>query len=468
MSRLRSFALAPSRQRLLAPLLLLGCFFVLAGGYRSAIPLFEGPDESSHIEYAVHVAEHGRLPRAGNTGDDVEVPGTGHQPPLYYVLAAPLVRWAAPHIPGLLSDLNAVNRLIYRYDPPDTVVKSHSVWIWTPAREFSRPRLFVDHPHLKGFERLRWLSLLFGLSAVLLTFLAARRLTGDPGLAVLSAGLLAFNPQFLFVSSYVNNDTLAASVGAATFWVIAAAFDRPEQRGPRRYYAAIGALIGLGLMTKLTTLPGLAVAGCTLFFADARPMKQRWGDVGITALTALVIAGPYLLAHPKDFASLWGIEDYRAALIGHSEFGGLWHFMTQIYWDSTFESYWARFGWMNVPAPKPVYLIFFAITWTGMLGLLLRGRRRADIPSPALKRYVAGVVLTTVAAHAVINFNSPDAQGRHLFAAAPQLAFLIAAGWARLLGTSDRGIHSRSAVLLLTIPLLLSLYCWLGVLRPAY
>ena len=74
------------------------------------------------------------------------------------------------------------------------------------------------------------MSLLFGLSAVLLTFLAARRLTGDPGLATLSAGLLAFNPQFLFVSSYVNNDTLAASVGAATFWVIAAAFDRPEPK----------------------------------------------------------------------------------------------------------------------------------------------------------------------------------------------------------------------------------------------
>ncbi len=62
MTRLRSFALSASRQRLLAPLLLLGCFFALAGGYRSAIPLFEGPDESSHIEYAVLVAEHGRLP----------------------------------------------------------------------------------------------------------------------------------------------------------------------------------------------------------------------------------------------------------------------------------------------------------------------------------------------------------------------------------------------------------------------
>ena len=311
-------------------------------------------------------------------------------------------------------------------------------------------------------------SFIAGLIATESTGIPARRLTGDPGLATLSAGLLAFNPQFLFVSSYVNNDTLAASVGAATFWVIAAAFDRPEQRGPRRYYAAIGALIGLGLMTKLTTLPGLAVAGCTLFFADARPMKQRWGDVGTTALTALVVAGPYLLAHPKTFASIFGIEDYRVALMGHSDYGGLWPFMAQIYWDSTFESYWARFGWMNVPAPKLVYLAFFAVTWTGMLGLLLRGHRRAGVRRPALKRYLAAVVLTTVAAHAGINMASPDPQGRHLFAVAPQLAFLIAAGWARLLGTSDRGIHSRTAALLLAVPLLLSLYCWIGVLRPAY
>ncbi|MGH7337443.1 MAG: hypothetical protein ACREI7_07695, partial [Myxococcota bacterium] len=63
-------------------------FYVgLALAYRDAIPLFEAPDEPSHLHYAAFVHEHHRLPRQ----DPLEVPGEGVQPPLVYVVAAPLL-----------------------------------------------------------------------------------------------------------------------------------------------------------------------------------------------------------------------------------------------------------------------------------------------------------------------------------------------------------------------------------------
>src|SRR6185503_5689593 len=59
----------------------------LALAYRDAIPLFEAPDEPSHMHYAAFVSERSDLPRQR----PLEVPGEGMQPPLVYVLAAPLL-----------------------------------------------------------------------------------------------------------------------------------------------------------------------------------------------------------------------------------------------------------------------------------------------------------------------------------------------------------------------------------------
>ena len=63
-------------------------FYVgLTLAYRDAIPLFEAPDEASHLHYAAFVYENGRLPHQ----NPLEVPGEGMQAPLVYVIAAPLL-----------------------------------------------------------------------------------------------------------------------------------------------------------------------------------------------------------------------------------------------------------------------------------------------------------------------------------------------------------------------------------------
>ena len=61
--------------------LLLSLYGALALAYRDAIPLFEAPDELSHLHYAAFVYSNGRLPRQ----EPLEVPGEGMQPPLVYV-----------------------------------------------------------------------------------------------------------------------------------------------------------------------------------------------------------------------------------------------------------------------------------------------------------------------------------------------------------------------------------------------
>ena len=116
-----------SAQRARAVLLLiLLLYFVLASLYAIYTPAWQAPDEPAHYNYVRYLAENGRFPVL-QQGDyvqtfldritavlppDMSIAGIryeSHQPPLYYVLAAPVYLifshvqgpWATP-APGLL------------------------------------------------------------------------------------------------------------------------------------------------------------------------------------------------------------------------------------------------------------------------------------------------------------------------------------------------------------------------------
>jgi hypothetical protein len=77
-------------------------------------------------------------------------------------------------------------------------------------------------------------------------------------------------------------------------------------------------------------------------------------------------------------------------------------------------------------------------------------------------------VLAAAAAHACLNLGIDQSQGRHLFAAAPHLAALLAIGtaaWARRL---PRAIGRALPFLVVAALALGAAYSLLGVLAPAH
>src|SRR5262249_51047141 len=80
---------------------LVALYLALATLYSVSIPLGEGPDEPGHAAYAFFLARAGRLPVQRYDLRQTDVPGEGHQPPLAYVLAAPLALWLAPEARGV-------------------------------------------------------------------------------------------------------------------------------------------------------------------------------------------------------------------------------------------------------------------------------------------------------------------------------------------------------------------------------
>jgi hypothetical protein len=436
-----------------AAVTLLVLYVGLALAYRDAIPLFEAPDEPAHMHYAAFVHSHGRLPRQ----EAFEVPSEGMQPPLVYVVAAPLLGNTGLDVAWVASELR-------RSEVPSSEaelggspsIRSHDHGL----------RRFATDGRLAPLRVLRFTSLAFGLLAVIFTFAAMWRLSRDARLALLAGSLLAFNPQFLFSSGYFSNDPAATSLGAAGLWIVVRAL---EEGVTRRLYIAGGLLVALGAVTKLSTLPGIGAAVVTLIAADRRPWHTRRLDIALASAIALAVAGPWgmwVLEHGVGFL---GVNPAVASAAAPAEsFGGLGRYLAWSYWDSTFESYWARFGWFNVMVPKPVYLAFFALTWTGVLGFVA-GRNQFPQPalrSQALRRYLVAAVGLTLAMHLAMNLAIVNPQGRLLFAVAPQIAFVLALGIYRLIGSERRLLPIAVSVAMLLVAL--DVYCLRGVLVPAY
>jgi hypothetical protein len=439
---------------------LLTVYVGLALAYRDAIPLFEAPDEPSHIHYAAFVYDAGRLPGQ----HPLDVPGEGMQPPLVYVVSAPLLDNIGIDVASAVHELDRA--MIPLYSNPRTKGGGAAI-----AFRVHGIRMFATDGSLEPLRVLRSTSLVFGLLAVILTFAAVWRLSRDARFALLAGALLAFDPQFLYASGYFSNDPAAAAIGAAALWVVVHALADAGGGPLRRHYLAGALVCALGVLTKTSTLPGLAAAAVTLVAIDPRPRRAVWIDTGLAAACVLAVAGPYLVWATEHRGGPFGVNAMFASSVSMmrpERFGGWLPFFKGLYWDATFESYWARFGWFNVTVPKATYLAFFALTWMGALGWLA-GRSRLPweaLRSRALHRYLFGAFGATLAAHAALNFAVVSVQGRQLFASAPQAALLLALGIYRLVGSERRMLALTVAVVFALLAL--DVYCLRGVLLPAY
>lgn len=341
----------PAHRRRLAILWL--AFLGFGAAYVAVAPLGEAPDAPAHLGYVAYLLEHDRLPpRTVLTGhDDYEA----HQPPLDYVLSASLYR----ALGGEAGDWRFTPRDDFRFDQPG----SRNVDLVLPRPEAG--------PRLLGLRIVRFV--VWGGGTLLAVLLLVESVAGGSPIALAAVISVMFAPQVLFVFASVGNDPAVACLAAWSLLGLVFLL-RGSADGPAD--VATGLVAGVALFAKSSAvallLPVAVTAG--LLWHRRRRAPAVWLLTGW-----LLPAVGWLAMNAARFACLWPPPPTG---VGPAEVERL----LELRWiGSLFVSFWAKLGWLNLPLPAPLYLLFLPATLAITAGFWLaasdlRRRRTALLP----------------------------------------------------------------------------------------
>lgn len=441
-----------------AALLLLVLAYIVVGVLFAVFtPDWQTPDEPAHYNYVRQVAEHGCCPviEPGDWQQEYQnrltserfnpalldrlptIQYEDHQPPLYYVLAAPVFRLTN----GSLTAL----------------------------------RIF---------------SVLIGAGAVICVYAIAYNLYPDrPGVVVGSALFFAFLPQHIAMLSAVNNDGLAEFLIALTLLALVRYLQDQEDR--RQMWAfSLGVLVGLIFLTKSTGYFMAAVAPVVILLhwwnqrrdksgvLRAATRQHLWIPLIVFLLPALLMGlvwwgrnvGVYgfpdflgLRAHDTVVADQLRTADYIAQ-VGQNVY------LSRAATD-TFNSFFGQFGWMALPLQPWMYRVFQALLLVAAVGFIVD---RLILRSPVRRHSVwmvfALVMLFAALAYVYYNTEFLQFQGRYLYPGLVPFALLIALGvdawWRWLLAGIVPTLTAWLPAALFALFIPLDLYLLLWVIRP--
>jgi len=444
--------------------LILGLYAGLGLAYNAATPVGEGPDEPSHLEVVHYLRRHRALPVApGATGTG---PAQAKHPPLYYLLAAALTAGTD------ISRLGFIRNPHFAYNPDDPPVPNAHAHL--DVERFP----YTAEPAFLVARALRLLSLLCGLAVVGATYALGRAVWPTaPALSWGAAAVVAFTPGFLLMSSVFNNDAMA-NAWSALAMLAAVRIGLGHTR--RRDFLLAGAVLGLGLLTKLTTM---ALAGVVALGVLARAWRDR-GTRPPSGVAAQALAAGWWIALP--IAIIWGWWVARnVRLYGPGDPLGLhrWHEAIPdlarkiplaqelgAYASIQWRTFWGDFGWASVPLPAPWYAALVVMTGFAIAGWVkLLARDRAALAGETrwgLAIVAAGVALVYASVFRLaFSLDLTVAHGRLLYVALPGIALLWLAGLVHLVRPDRRPVLAACVAAGMFG---LSCYAVAAVIRPAY
>ncbi|MFZ1754003.1 MAG: glycosyltransferase family 39 protein [Caldilineaceae bacterium] len=421
-------------------------YLILASSYAIAVPLWEAPDEPAHFIYADHFARYGQpQPRAawlpGGWLQNVITGYEWYQPPAYYAFS------------GLILKMNRTLSFLPPFTDFPTVIA-------TQNRVFAPTIPPITEPHL-----LRLFSVLLGLGTVLLVFCLSKRIfSKEPWLPELTAGFVAFIPQFMFLHAYITNDTLA--IFCTTLGIFGLLNSVVLQSVPeRRDWVTAGFASAPAVAVKMTSWFLLPLAAA---LALINLTKKRRSFVN-----TIVHFVFYLLSALSLFFISWLLwPDLFERLLGSPNATGIrrdflipTHFIDLI--PLTHSSFWGRFGWMNLPVPVPLLIPLDSIGLTGLCFGIYASVRSADSFTSnqrnAILIFLLSIIFVLIT-FLLFNLTTIQPQGRYFYPAISSIGFFVAYGWMALAGK-----YRKMVVLtILSMMILINIFVLTTVILPAY
>jgi 4-amino-4-deoxy-L-arabinose transferase-like glycosyltransferase len=351
-------------------------YCVLAGLF-SLGPVFEGPDEYEHFTYARAIANTGSLPNPAIIQEfDNSVFGEFHQPPLYYLLAAPIIAISGDE--GILPFTEMDNP----YYPQRIDLTGND-----NKNSFFHAQ---DEGPLRGgytlaVHAVRGLSILIGVGTLLVSYQIFLLLWSDSvHIRLLALGIICFWPQFIYLSGSITNDVLSY------FFITSglALLLRQIQRGSStRIAVLLGIVLGLGFLTKLSTAFMLFPVGLAVLLD-----RRAWRGAVWTAVIIALLAGWWYVRNYTLYGDPTGVSiiyDYSAPteLIGDGSFNLRVSLERVPY---AYDTLWARFG--SIPVNEWFYRFYDVMVIIALIGVLFRAIR-GKWRSPGRKERVHEIIV---------------------------------------------------------------------------
>ena len=370
---------------------------VLLTAWSFVVPIFEGPDEFLHWQYARHLHDRWRLPVYGPEFAE------GNSPPLYYAAIAPVATRTVTPPPAVWLDGRGLFAMPFL------------------------PRFFLgaadDWQRYWPIRNARLVTVLMSLATVIICARIGLEATDRASTALFTAAIVAFLPQFTFRGSQVSNDALVATMGACAVWGMV----RIVMRGFSWRRGVLTAIaLAAAWLTKINALC-LLPAFALVILTEPVPWRKRLVYLSVLAVTLALVA-PWSIRNVMLYGDPFAVGVMPSAvplLIVERAF-------VSDYWVTrfpreVFKTFVGYFGHATVKLPRLVYvawLAFFAIAAVGLI--------RRNATSPALSKRLALILLTAIAGACVIlvriNMQFDQPQGRYLFPVLPAVALLIAIG----------------------------------------
>lgn len=448
--------------------LLLGFYFLVGALYVWTPPIFEKPDEHHHFWYVVWLARGQGLPVVpvnAVTVDESEAPWMqeGSQPPLYYWLAAQVVRPPVGHLSFAMPPENPHAAI-----GVTTLPGNKNRFVHPSGNPF-------DTPLERAVYVARWFSLLLGGCVVVGVWRLGRLLLQDrKDVALVATAWLAFTPQFLFIASSVSNDVAVTTFSTLVLLLVVRSVLGPVQPRLALASAVLGGAVALSKLNGVALVP-LAVG--TLLVADRfLPSSHRRGVrprvvAALFLLGAVVGAGWWYWRNWQLYGDPTGMSAMLAVVGRHEKPPSfstlLWHL------SGAWFSFWGVFGWFNLLAPSWWYDLLKGTVVVALLGAFgwtvkaaLKGAWRT-LPVPLMLAWAFVVTWSAIVFAGLVQWTRTTygAQGRLLFPAIAPLFLVLAAGLAVWV---PKAWYPRLFALLLGGWVVFAVWAPWGIIRPAY
>jgi 4-amino-4-deoxy-L-arabinose transferase-like glycosyltransferase len=276
----------------------------------------------------------------------------------------------------------------------------------------------------EALPRLRALNVAFGGMTLVLAYLIAckalpRCQSGAVPLAIVGV------PMFTAVSAALSADPLANLLAAAILLALITRLrSSPDQAAA--WTILTGALLGAGLLTKLE----LAIFVPLILAVILLRSNHRLRETLLAGATALLLLSPWIVHQVTSYgwADPLAIARHSEVVQDQQRFPGFSATWLADFATTSFHSFWAQFGWMAIVAQPHLYFIWGALTLVAIAGLVIS---REWLSQTTTKLLLATVGLALLA-YVGYNLAFVQFQGRYLFTALVPIAILLVRGWSAL------------------------------------